>query len=687
MLIFLKRIFLSANILSNYVAYNLKRELHNLVLWAPVLQGAGILVYFSLSSEPNLVVTILIFLLVLSLFAVIVFYYRKYLILIIIIVLLFLGFISGIVKTKLTSTRTINQKIYAKNIIARVKEINKKDSYEQLLLSEVQNINEIDNIKVTVRTKVEENVDVGDRVMLSAVLFPPNIAPSEYSYDFARISYFQKISAVGFATSTVTLYQKANSKKFHEYIESFRQYIYSNLQRNMNKLHANITAALLIGKKDGIDKNVMNVIRNAGIAHLFVISGLHLAFVSNLFFFLFRNAFALSETITLKYNIKKISAIICIVPTIFYLLITGMQISAQRAFIMVTLVVTAILLERKYNSLTSIAFAAFGILLFQPESVLKPSFQMSFSAVLALIASYQISIEKLPTNKTIKYFISILLSSTVASLATMTYTIYNFNYVSIGGVVTNLVAIPIITLLTIPMGIIYVILIPFKFEWLISGAIEYSIDVVLKLSEKVANVKYSTIYVHSIYPEAVIIITIGLLWLCLCQRNWRFWGLIIIVIGIFTDVFYQTPDILAVSSNAAIQENDSLLYSLTKKNRNFISVTWAKQNGQLKALHYKNYNGENKRLSCDDFGCIYQNANKSVLIAYKQELIVQNCDKVDLILQLNKFVYPVCNTAVIRYDDLEIYGTHSIWLSSKKIKIKRIRSGRPWHLFGLNAFI
>lgn len=684
MLIFLKRIFLSASMFNNYIAYNLKKELYNLILWAPVLQGAGILVYFSLSFEPNLATTILIFLLVLSLFAVVVFYYRKYLILLLITLLLFLGFISAVAKTRLTSTNIINQKVYAKNIIARVKEINKKGSYEQLLLSEVQNISRVDNIKITIRTKIEENVDIGDKVMLSAVLFPPNIAPSEYSYDFARISYFQKVSAVGFATSTIILYQKANSKKFREYIESFRQYIHSNLQKNMNELHANITAALLIGKKDGIDKNVMNVIRNAGIAHLFVISGLHLAFVSNLFFLLFRNMFALSETITLKYNIKKISAVMSIAPTIFYLLITGMQISAQRAFIMVTLVVIAVLLERKYNSLTSIAFAAFGILLFQPESILKPSFQMSFSAVLALIASYQISTEKLPTGKTIKYFASILLSSAVASLATMTYTIFNFNYVSIGGVVTNLVAIPIITLFTIPMGIIYVTLIPFKFEWLISGIIEYSIDVVLKLSEKVSNVKYSTIYMHSIYPEAVIIITIGLLWLCLWQRNWRFLGLVIIAIGIFTSIFYQIPDILVTSNNAATQENDGLLYSLTKKNRNFISVTWAKQNGQLKASHYKNYNGEDKRLLCDDSGCIYHNAGKSVLIAYKQESVIQNCNKVDLIIQLNKFVYPVCNTAVIRYDDLEIYGTHSIWLSDRKIKIKKIRTDRPWHFTHLS---
>ncbi|BEP32127.1 MAG: hypothetical protein WBIAU2_03540 [Wolbachia endosymbiont of Drosophila biauraria] len=79
----------------------------------------------------------------------------------------------------------------------------------------------------------------------------------------------------------------------------------------------------------------MDAIRDSGIAHLFAISGLHLSFVAGLFFVVFRNLFAISETLTLKYNTKKISAFLTILPTTFYLLITGMQISAQRAYIMV----------------------------------------------------------------------------------------------------------------------------------------------------------------------------------------------------------------------------------------------------------------------------------------------------------------------------------------------------------------
>jgi hypothetical protein len=76
---------------------------------------------------------------------------------------------------------------------------------------------------------VEEGVEIGDQIKLSAKLFPLKIAPSEYAYDFARIAYYQKISATGFATSKIALYKKAEARKFQEYIESFCQYIYETL--------------------------------------------------------------------------------------------------------------------------------------------------------------------------------------------------------------------------------------------------------------------------------------------------------------------------------------------------------------------------------------------------------------------------------------------------------------------------
>ncbi len=558
------------DIIVSYIRHNLRNEKYNLILWFPVFQCVGILTYFSLSFEPS---CISIFLLLLPTLILIAILYKRYAILCIALIAVLIGFTASKLRTALVDTQILDKERYEKDIVATVKDINDKGSYKQFLLSVEKSPTisksssvipapssvipaassvipvppfvipvldtgiqkkkiwipasragmtpdrALDNIRISVRTKVEKGIKIGDQVKLSAKLFPIKIAPSEYAYDFARIAYYQKISATGFATSKIALHKKAEARKFQEYIESFRQYIYENLQQNIKKPHADIISALLIGKKDGIDQKTMEAIRDSGIAHLFAISGLHLSFVAGLFFVVFRNLFAISETFTLKYNTKKISAFLTILPTRFYLLVTGMQISAQRAYIMVILVLVAIMIERKYRGLIAIAFAASVILSVEPEAILKPGFQMSFSAVLALVASYQINANKLFKIKIMKYFVSIMTSSVIASLATVPYTIYNFNYFSISGIITNLVAIPIVTLIIIPLGIIYVLLIPLGIEWIIAPFIERPIDSILYITNAIASLQYLVISIRTFPASSIIIITLGLLWLCLWERN------------------------------------------------------------------------------------------------------------------------------------------------------------------------
>ncbi|MDX5462304.1 MAG: ComEC/Rec2 family competence protein [Wolbachia endosymbiont of Tetragnatha montana] len=699
------------DIIVSYIRHN---EKYNLILWFPVCQCVGILTYFSLSFEPSCTFTISIFLLLLPTLILIAILYRKYAILCIALIAVLTGFTASKLRTALVDTQILDKERYVKDIVATVKDINDRGSYKQFLLSitKPSTIPEsssvipvppfvipagiqkkkiwshagmtpdraLDNIRISVRTKVEKGIKIGDQVKLSAKLFPPKIAPSEYAYDFTRIAYYQKISATGFATSKIALYKKAEARKFQEYIESFRQYIYENLQQNIKKPHADIISALLIGKKDGVDQKTMGAIRDSGIAHLFAISGLHLSFVAGLFFIVFRNLFAISETLTLKYNTKKISAFLTILPTTFYLLITGMQISAQRAYIMVILVLVAIMIERKYRGLIAIAFAAAVMLIIEPEAVLKPGFQMSFSAVLALVASYQINANRLFKIKIMKYFVSIMISSVIASLATVPYTIYNFNYFSISGIITNLVAIPIVTLIIIPLGIIYVLLIPLGVEWIIAPFIERPIDSILYITNAIASLQYLVIPIRTFPASSIIIITLGLLWLCLWERNWRFFGIFFIVLGICFSTTYKTPDILINADNVAAKESDNLLYSLTRKNRNFVVKTWAKQNGQNQILNHTKYSNPDKRLKCNDYGCIYNKGNnKSVLLAYKKEDISENCDKVELIIQLSEFDYSVCNTRTIKYTNLKTYGTHSVRLTNRYVKINKVRSNRPWH--------
>lgn len=229
------------------------------------------------------------------------------------------------------------------------------------------------------------------------------------------------------------------------------------------------------------------------------------------------------------------------------------------------------------------------------------------------------------------------------------------------------------------MGIVYILLIPLGIERIIVPLIEYPVDSVLYVTNTIAELKYLIIPIHTFSALSVVVITLGLLWLCLWEQDWRFFGNFFIILGICLGLAYKTHDILVSADNIAIKENDTLLYSLTKKNRNFVVKTWARQNGQDKIVNHAKYNNANKRLQCDGHGCVYQENGKLVLLANKKEDILKHCNNVDLIFQLRRFDYSACNAQTIRYDKLEVYGTHSIWLTRDDITIKKARSSRPWH--------
>lgn len=73
-----------------------------------------------------------------------------------------------------------------------MKDINDKGLYKQFLLHEIKNSRfKLDNIRVSVRTEIEKDVKIGDQTRLSAKLFPLKISSEEYSYNFARVAYYQ----------------------------------------------------------------------------------------------------------------------------------------------------------------------------------------------------------------------------------------------------------------------------------------------------------------------------------------------------------------------------------------------------------------------------------------------------------------------------------------------------------------
>jgi competence protein ComEC len=150
-----------------------------------------------------------------------------------------------------------------------------------------------------------------------------------------------------------------------------------------------IAVALITGERGGISENVTESMRDSGLTHILSISGLHMAIMAGTVFWLARALLALVPGLALRYPIKKWAAALALAAATFYLALSGAAVPTVRSWIMMSIVLIAVMLDRPALTMRNVALAALAILLVAPESLFDASFQMSFAAVVTLIALYE----------------------------------------------------------------------------------------------------------------------------------------------------------------------------------------------------------------------------------------------------------------------------------------------------------
>jgi competence protein ComEC len=202
-----------------------------------------------------------------------------------------------------------------------------------------------------------------------------------------------------------------------------------------------IAAMLINGKRDAIAPNVYDALFISGIGHVLSISGYHMAVVAGLIFFIVRAFFALIPSLAERAPIKKWAAMAALFATDFYLVLSGNQVATQRSFIMIGVVLCGVLLDRPTLTMRTLTIAALIVLLFAPESIVHPSFQMSFAATLALIAGYERGAIKLRAAADTSFgalaalwgvneIIGLTIASFLAGWATTPYAAFHFHRVA-----------------------------------------------------------------------------------------------------------------------------------------------------------------------------------------------------------------------------------------------------------------
>lgn len=331
-----------------------------------------------------------------------------------------------------------------------------------------------------------------------AVVRPPPAPVIAGDYDFQRQAWYSGLGAVGYVQGRCRGgplgRPQSQIERTQLLIGEWRRNLAIHVERAAGERAGGFAAALASGDRSFMATADQEALRGSGLAHLLAISGLHMGIVGGLVFLILWRTLSLIEPIALRWAVKKPAALGALIACATYLVISGASVSTQRAFIMAAIVFGAVLLDRTALSLRSLSIAMIGILILAPWSVLTPGFQMSFSATGALIATYetwQNRIRETPgaRRRGVSFWVkSLIVTSTVSSFATMPFAMYHFGRVAGLGLVANLAAMPIVSLITAPLAAAALLLAPLGLDgWALRG-FGYSLEWILAIAHFVAGI-------------------------------------------------------------------------------------------------------------------------------------------------------------------------------------------------------
>src|SRR5262245_22053872 len=390
------RSFTGPNLLSWLVA-NLVAERERWLLWLPVGLGAGIATYFALPLEPPpwlgatglLLATVL---LAWSAWRLPAHAFHSGAPGLLGLVVFLLGFTVATWRTHLVEAPVLDRRA-AYELEATVLLVEDKIRGQRLLLGEL-NIDDLEanatpaRIRVSTRS-AEPALEPGDRIRLRALLMAPSPPVEPGGFDYARQACFESLGAVGYGLAAPELLSRADHRGWSLGLAALRQTIAHEITLAVPGTAGAIGVALLAGLRGALPDQIWDQWAVAGIAHLLSISGLHLALVAGTLFFVVRIGLALAPPLALRLPTKKLAAVVALLGAFGYLLLSGAPVPTLRAFAMTAIGLVAIMADRNPFSMRLILWAAMVVLLLQPESLLGASFQMSFGAVVALIAVYE----------------------------------------------------------------------------------------------------------------------------------------------------------------------------------------------------------------------------------------------------------------------------------------------------------
>jgi len=399
--------------------------------------------------------------------------------------------------------------------------------------------------------KLVPGLEPGARVRLRAWMMPPAPMAVPGAYDFSRAAWFQQIGGTGRALD-LELVAPASNRSLAARIAGTRQRLSAHIRSRLGGAEGGIAAALATGDQYGIPDADAEAMRRSGLAHLLSVSGLHLTAVVGAVMLLTLKLLALSPALALRYRLVLVAAGAGALAGIAYTLLTGAEVPTLRSCIAALLVLAGIALGREAITLRLVAVGALVVLLLWPESLPGASFQMSFAAIVAIVALHEHPRarawfarrdEGWPA-KAGRALFALVLTGVVVELALVPIALFHFHKAGLYGALANVVAIPLTTFVIMPLEALALLFdlagLGGPFWWLTGRALA----LLLRLAHAAGEAPGAVALLPAMAPAAFGLICAGGLWIALWRTGLRRLGLVPVALGALWALAAPTPDLL-----------------------------------------------------------------------------------------------------------------------------------------------
>lgn len=419
----------------------------------------------------------------------------------------------------------------------------------------------------------------GARVMITAHLAPPQGPAEPGGFDFRRHAWFQRLGAVGYTRAPVLL---AAPPGRDLPLLRLRMAASARVRAVLPGDIGGFAAAVTTGDRSGVGQATLEALRASNLAHLLAISGLHMGLLAGFVFGAIRLALAAIPALALRWPARKIAAGAAILAAAGYFTLSGGNVATERAFVMTTVVLGAVLVDRRALSLRAVALAALIVLTLRPETLLGPGFQMSFAATTALIAVFgalrdgQIGLGP----RWLRPVAGVGLSSLVAGLATAPVAAAHFNALAHYGLVANLLAVPVMGLVVIPAAVLAALLAPFGQEALGLEAMGWGLRWILAVAHWAAGLPAARGYLPSPGPLVLPLFALGMLFVVLWQARARLVGLVPAMAAFLLWAGGERPAVLIADDGALVGVMTAQGRALSKpRGAGFVAGIWLENDG------------------------------------------------------------------------------------------------------------